>query len=422
MSYRRLLSRYPSVLAFGVVTASVGGLGQTFYVSLFVPDVLESFALERTAYGTLYGVATLGAALLLPAIGRRIDRVAVLPYAVTVALAFAVACLTVAVAKSVLVLALGLLLLRLCGQGLMAHISSTTMARFFTSARGRALGIASLGHPLAEATLPLVATALLSAFDWRQVWLLSVAGVCVYVLVAALLLGRRDTRPHAFRDVEDAPEGAPEMAAGGWTRGELLKDARFWLLVPWYLTPAFVLTGLFFHQLQLAEEKGWSEAWLASSFLGYAMGRTALSFLAGPLVDRFSARRVLPFHLLPFAVGLFVLGLTSAKATSWLYLSLAGITVGLGANSKAAFLPEMFGVRHLGAIKSALMSLGVLSTALSPPLFGWLLDEGVTFSVLAPALGAGCLVVTGVGMAGVALLVRDPRPRRPSTKLSTGSG
>ena len=44
-----------------------------------------------------------------------------------------------------------------------------------------------------------------------------------------------------------------------------------------------------------------------------------------------------------------------------------------------ALWAELYGVRHLGAIKSLGTSLGVFGTALSPALFGWILDADLSF-------------------------------------------
>jgi MFS family permease len=413
-SYGELLRRYPRVIGFGVLSSSLGGLGQTFFISLFVPAILAAFALERTSFGALYAVATVGAALLLPFAGKQIDRATLRMYAVVTGLALGLACALIALATELWVLFAGLLVLRLCGQGLLGHISATSMARFFTAGRGRALGLASLGHPLAEATLPLLGTSLLLALGFRNVWLLAaLACLAAYVPLTLWLLGGRDTSPAGFH-AEEPPSSSPAstlpLVDASWTRGELLLDPRFWLLLPWFLVPAFVLTGLFFHQLDLAAEKGWSAAWIASSFFGYAAGRSALSFLSGPLVDRFTARRVLPFHQVPLLLGLVALGVSSVPAVSWVYLLLAGVTVGIGVNAKAAYYAEAFGTRHIGAIRSVTLALGVLSTAVSPPLFGWLLDKGLSFAALALWLAALSALVTGVGWAAVSHLARHPLP------------
>jgi len=40
----------------------------------------------------------------------------------------------------------------------------------------------------------------------------------------------------------------------------VLRDRRFWLLVPGICAPSLIITALFFHHLNIAADKGWSAA------------------------------------------------------------------------------------------------------------------------------------------------------------------
>ena len=64
------------------------------------------------------------------------------------------------------------------------------------------------------------------------------------------------------------------------------------------------------------------------------------------------------------------------------FFCLAGATLGLGSNFKAALWTERYGRQQVAMIRSISTSAMVLSTALSPPLFGFILDNGYSFSVL----------------------------------------
>lgn len=56
----------------------------------------------------------------------------------------------------------------------------------------------------------------------------------------------------------------------------------------------FVLTGLLFHQLFLAEAKGVALSHWTASYVLYAVFAVIGSLTIGQLIDRFSARRVAP--------------------------------------------------------------------------------------------------------------------------------
>jgi cyanate permease len=56
--------------------------------------------------------------------------------------------------------------------------------------------------------------------------------------------------------------------------------------------------------------------------------------------------------------------------------------------------PEIYGTRNLGSIRSLITSVGVLSTAASPILLGWLIDSGYSINNLLLSLGAYALLAS----------------------------
>jgi len=80
-----------------------------------------------------------------------------------------------------------------------------------------------------------------------------------------------------------------------WTRTRVLRHSLYWCLVPCVLTPAFVVTGLFFHQAYLVETKGWSLTFWAACYPLYALLSVGSSVLSGWSVDRWSGRQTLPY-------------------------------------------------------------------------------------------------------------------------------
>ena len=56
-----------------------------------------------------------------------------------------------------------------------------------------------------------------------------------------------------------------------FNRLEVLKDLKFYIYLPSYLTPPFVVTGLLFYQIHIAIEKSWSLELLALSYVFYGL-------------------------------------------------------------------------------------------------------------------------------------------------------
>ena len=62
--------------------------------------------------------------------------------------------------------------MRFSGQGMMSHTASTTISRYFTRTRGRALSISWFGlSSLAEFIMPVLMVYLLTIIDWQNLWL-----------------------------------------------------------------------------------------------------------------------------------------------------------------------------------------------------------------------------------------------------------
>jgi MFS family permease len=161
----------------------------------------------------------------------------------------------------------------------------------------------------------------------------------------------------------------------------MLRDARFYGLLPGLLAPAFIITGVLFHQVHLVEVKGWTLAGFAASYPLYAGSATAASLGVGWLIDRYGAVQILPFYLLPLALGLALLGTSDSVWAAAVFMTLMGATAGAATIVLGALLPELYGTTHLGAIRALSVALLVFATAISPGVIGWLIDQGVTLNL-----------------------------------------
>jgi predicted MFS family arabinose efflux permease len=164
-----------------------------------------------------------------------------------------------------------------------------------------------------------------------------------------------------------------------FSRSVLFKDRNFYLIALNSIVLPFMVTGLFFYQTSLADFKNWTIEWLSFSFLGFAAGRTISSLLSGKLIDKYSALKLLPLYLIPFLIGLTTLLFFNHSYVAFVYLTLTGVSVGLGGTIKTAVIAETYGVKSLGGIRSVFATIMILGTALSPLLFGFLIDNGYSF-------------------------------------------
>lgn len=412
MSYLQLIRRHSRFLAFGFALTLFSSFGQTFFIALFNEQVYDAFDLSAGSYGGLYSLATLASGLTIIWLGQKVDSVDLRLFTALLFSAFALAALSMALAPVVAVLAAAVFLLRLTGQGLLGHTSMTSMARYFDAARGKAMSIASLGFPVGEAIFPSVAVALIFAVGWRQTWAVIAAAIIGVVLPLAmwLLRGHADRhRAHLQRlsDQQQQRDADPRYASSRrprqWTRGQVLRDARFYLMLPVVMTPGFVVTGIFFHQTHLVHSKGWSMQWFAACFAIFAAAQVPTGLLAGPLIDRCTARRLLPAFVLPLAAGLFALTSSDQPFIAAVFMILAGMTSGLNGPVVGSMWAEVYGVQHLGAIRAVATSIMVFGTAGSPVAMGWLIDAAVPMNTIAVTCGVLALVNAALAAIGLTL-------------------
>lgn len=376
-------------IAYGFAFTLGSSVGQTFFVSLFVPALLVATGASSGELAMLYSAATLASALALPLLGRLIDRADIARYGLFAGAGAMAGCLLVAAASGPVMAFAALFLLRLCGPGLLPHVGTTGAARYFSAARGRALSLIGLGYSAGEGLLPLLVTALVALVGWRATYAGAGVAVGLVLIPLATLLIRGDA---AFRRAEPP---TPAAAAAASDERPLLRSATFWCHLPLLLLPSLILTALLFLHGVIAEAKGLSLGVFAAAFVGYALIQIVASFIVGAAVDRFGSRPALLLHLLPIAAGAAVLASSDHPHAVWAYLTLAGATAAASSILRTSFVAELVPPSRLGAARSLLGSMLVMAAAAGPLLYGGLLDAGV---------GVDALLWLTVALAGAAML------------------
>ena len=405
-AYRELLSTNRRLLGFGFVTALYSSFGQTYFIGIIGPHIQLEFGLSHTLWGMVYMIGTIGSAALLPWTGGLIDRFVLRRYTLAACLLLVCACAYIATTTGPVTLVLAIFLLRHAGQGLISHISITSMVRYFDRERGRAIAFASLGFTVGEAILPVIAVYALALIGWR--WTYGTAAVLISLTVIPTviwLLKGHDTANSRHIKVSRTVNLISPPAVRSWTRKEVSRDYLFYLLMPGLLAVSMISTALFFHHLNLADEKGWSHTWITGNYSVYAATTCATLIYSGTLIDRLSAIRIMPYLLTPLVLAMITVGLIDSAWGVIPYMLLMGIQSGLYFTVVSALWAELYGVTHIGAIKSLYGSLMVLSSAIGPVLMGWLADLGVPLSTV-------CLYFAAYTAAAAVLVVLTLRIRK----------
>ena len=375
-------------IAAAFVLTFFSTIGQTSFIGGSAGHVRSEYGLSNGAWGVVYMIGTLGSALTLPYLGVIVDRLTVRNVALLVVPMLAIAAALMALSAHIVLLVLTIYLLRLFGQGMMPHAAYTATARWFTGQRGKALSLVILGHNAGEAVLITGFVALSAAIGWRMGWLALAAIVLAVALPLVLWLA-------SVERVPSATEVNPRVVdARDWTRGEVLRDPLFYLSMLCFMAPGFIITVIFFHQVYLVELRGWSLGVFASAFIVWAGVNSVATLVAGYLIDRFSGLTVLQFVLLPLGLASLMLGMNEAEWTPFAVMALLGASSGAATTTLGSVLPEVYGLKHLGAIRAMLVAATVFATAAGPGITGYLIDAGVEYPAQLVAMGLYCFPVS----------------------------
>ena len=392
----RLIRSEWQLLLFGFLMTFWSSPGQTFLISLFSGEIRAELALSDGEFAGIYSLATLSSAIVVIWSGSLVDRVDLKKLSLTIVLGLAIGCGMMSLSDSVLTLLISLFVLRQLGQGLMFIISSTAMVRYLDEHKGKASALASMGYAVSEAVMPGLLVALLLWVGWRQSWQIAALLLVVFMVPAILYLLRDHHQRHddyLVRLASDDADSDRVYRRRQWTRAEVIRDPWFYLFAPGLMSQPLMFTGFIFHQVHLVESRGWSLIAWASLFSLYALVSVTTKLVCGPLIDRYGAIKMVPIVALPMGVGLIILALTDNLFWGGVFLVLTGITVGFQSTVVAPFWSEMYGNKHLGAIKSLGAAAMVFCTALSPIVIGWQIDIGVSMETLAMA-SAGYVFLT----------------------------
>lgn len=370
----RFMYQHGSHLAFATILMAMSSFGQTYFVSLYGQDLRQAFGLSDGGLGGLYAAGTVMSAVTLTWAGRMIDYTTTRRFTLAVTLLLITACLLVSGAQAAWMLCAGFYLLRLGGQGLMVHTALTATARQFPLDAGKALGAIALGLSLAQALFPLAAVQINYLTGWRIAWLINAVVLIAGVALAVSCLPRAAEKPlRTFRK-----RGAEKVReASVWKNRNLL------LALPAVLASPFITTGFFFHQARLAEEKGWALSWVAGWFIAYAITQAVSLLSFGPLIDRMTPRRLLPWFLPPQGAGMLALWLSSSQWVTPFYLIMTGVSSAIASTLATALWVQLFGSAQLAKVRSAVEAGTVLASGASPVIMGVLIDHNVTLRIQA---------------------------------------
>ena len=361
------------VIIFGFIFTFFSSFGQSFFLGIFNSSIRNELSITHGQFGSIYASATLTSSFILIWLGKKIDDISISKFAFLVILLLAFSCFFFSKISTVPILFIAILLMRFSGQGMMSHTATTTISRFFTKSRGKALSTGWFGLSTAEFILPVLMIYLLSIIDWKNIWLIISICILIFLPITSYFL----TKDLNFDSREKSDnETSTDRNYKQSKREEVIKDYRFYILCANMLAMQSIATGTFVYQSFILSSKNWGPYIIAQSFMVYSILSVLTLILSGFLIDKFTSRKILIFMNIPLFFAAVVLFSFNQPFSSFILFGLIGISNGLCNVLGSSTWAEIYGVKHIGSIKALTTALMVFATASGTAIFGVLIDKG----------------------------------------------
>lgn len=273
----------------------------------------------------------------------------------------------------------------------------STVARWFVKRRSLMSGILTAGPAVGIVVFPVVSALVISAYGWRDSFIILGAVVVPLVLAGSLFL-RRDPR-----DMDMMPYGAEasmdktsRMQAQGLTFQSAVRTRYFWSLAMVYFCDSFLINAIVVHIVVYAQGMGISST-SAASVLSVAAGvGIPARVLTGAIGDALGNRRALAICL---ATALAAFGiLLAAKSLGMLYAfaALYGVSLWATGGILSPLVAEFFGLKAHATLFGMVVLVGAIGGAVGPVAVGAIFDAAGSYTsafVLCLAVNAASLLL-----------------------------
>lgn len=430
------------ILAISATSMFFSGPGQTYSISIFIDYYIDDFGLSRSLVSSIYSFATLLSGCLLFIMGKMIDRFGQRKITFIVAIMLGLTCLWNSFIMGPIMLFIGFFMLRYWGQGSLVLLPNTLVPQWFIKQRGRAFSFLNIGGFLGALSIPAINAWLIYTWGWPTTWriwafviLFGFAPLAYYLirnkpedmgLLPDSPSGRElprvnnqtttsstDQSKHPLANkttvhLEDQPND-PSNIEVSWTLSEAIRTRAFWFILASVCVPSMVGTGIIFHLYSIFSENDLSRA-AAPIVLGIIpIASFTTSFIGGFLIERYKLHYILALAFIGYTGSMILLLFSFSMFNTILFAIAIGASTGFIAVGQGVVWPNYFGRKHIGSIKSIVMTALVIASALGPLPFGVAYDYFQSYTEI-------ILLMTMAPAIAVLLMAISPPPMHFSTK------
>jgi MFS family permease len=277
------------------------------------------------------------------------------------------------------------------------------LTRWFPVKRGlmAGIGISAIGFGIG--VMPILASAIIVASNWRS----SILIVGIICLVLVTLLAQFSKKAPALLEAEPVNSSgnqSPSPPLIEYTFSQAIHTSHFWLFFIAWVCYGFFFQAALVHIVPYATDIGLSVTTAATVLTTIGLVGTAARIGLGFSGDRFGHKTMIMVSFGALALAYF--GLAASRSIWMLYVFgiVYGCFSGIGV-LLAPILADFFGFKALGVIVGAMVMANALGGAVSPPLAGAIFDMTGSYQIAFIASGF-------LGLAAVILIALFKRPNR----------
>jgi len=377
-----------------VVVGAVGGLVVcngpvlSFTFGVFLKPIMADMGWQRGAASFALSFGGICSALMVPVLGRMMDRWGIRRVALPGIVFYAFTMCVLGLSPRSLIIFTLLFALTEAASAIQTPIGyAKAIAAWFDRRRGLALGVAMSGVGLGGFIMPQLAQALIDRVGWRGTYpILGLLTLAIAFPLVALWI--REPRPG---EGERRTLGASDLT--GLTVRAAAATRRFWLMGATFFLVAIAINGTVAHVVPLLTDHGISAGAAAAVMGVFGLATMAGRLLAGYLVDRIFAPFVSTVFFLAPIAG-FVLLSNASGAAPAVGVILLGLGLGTEIDMIAFLVSRYMGQRAFGEIYGYFFMIFGFGSSFGRFLGGFVYDVAGSYN---PALiGAAIALVVAV--------------------------
>jgi MFS family permease len=283
-------------------------------------------------------------------------------------------------------------------------LSASTVMRWFEQHRGLGLALVLMGFNLGYLSAGPLAAWLITELGWRGAYAALGSGCGLITLLASLTvrLPRAGEAAALHRPVSTSVATGVSHASAltGATLRQALADPRLWCLNFAWLLMGGTSLMLSVHVVPFARDQGVSLAAASLALTAYGLGAVSGRIVAASLENRLGTRNTIRAGYVVQALALLALVGVPSQAVLLPALVVFGVGFGAADTMITKVIPDVFGVRSIGAVMGVLTLGWRFGAALGPASAGFLYDLTGSYGIPFGAAPVAVLVSWGLFTLG----------------------